>query len=223
MSPRYRWLDAAGRWLLVSLAVCAFAGSAVAGPVGRELVDALRGGGHVIYFRHAATDWAQTDRHDTLSQVGSCDPQVMRQLSAPGRQTATRVGESMRRLGIPVGRVLASEFCRTAETAHLLDLGPVQLTRDVINANVAAQVGGRDALAATARARLVEPTVPGTNTVIVAHGNVFLLVAGTRPVEAGAAIVRGTGGEAFDVVAMLAPEDWFGLAARYGKVDGPVP
>lgn len=172
------------------------------------LVAHLRQGGHVIYFRHAATDWSQQDRVRTPADITSCDPRRMRQLSEAGRTAARHIGAEMRRLGIPVAQVLASEYCRTVETARLLGLGKVQTTRDVLNARVAEYVGGRDTLARTARARLAAVPPPGTNTVIVAHGNVFLLAAGRTPVEAGAAIVRGDGGGGFTVVDMINPDEW---------------
>lgn len=172
------------------------------------LLDKLRDGGYVIYFRHAATDWDQHDREDALPAAASCDPQRMRQLSAEGRESARQIGAVIQTLGIPVGQVLASEYCRTAETARLLALGEVTTTRDVINVRVAHLVGGRDRLRQTARQRLGHVPAPGTNTVIVAHGNVFVLAAGTRPPEAGAAVVLPRGGDAFDVVAILEPTDW---------------
>jgi hypothetical protein len=136
----------------------------------------------------------------------------MRQLSEEGRQLARRVGAAIRRLGIPVDAVLASEYCRTVETARLLGLGHVSTTRDVINTRVADLVGGRDALAQRARARLAMRPIAGSNTVIVAHGNLFMLVAGPRPVELGAAILRGDGRGGFSMVGQLAPEDWSKLS-----------
>jgi phosphohistidine phosphatase SixA len=57
----------------------------------------------------------------------------MRQLSAKGRAAAQRIGAAIRRLDIPIGRVLASEYCRTRETARLMNLGPVGTTREITN------------------------------------------------------------------------------------------
>lgn len=179
-----------------------------------DLLAALRQGGFVIYFRHAATDWDQQDRERSLMDVASCDPNRMRQLSDSGRETARRIGMRIRGLGIPVDSVVASEYCRTVETANLLDLGPVTTSRDVINERVAERVGGRDHLRDAVRKRLATIPRPGFNSVIVAHGNVFLLAAGTRPPEAGAAIVRPLPGGRFDVVAMFAPDDWDKLRER---------
>ena len=42
---------------------------------------------------------------------------------------ARRIGDAIRALGVPVAKVLSSEYCRAWETARLLDLGPVTRTR----------------------------------------------------------------------------------------------
>ncbi len=104
---------------------------------GEALVDALRAGGYNLYFRHAATDWATNDHVVGVDDWVSCDPDKMRQLTPAGRDTARRAGEAMRALGIPVGRVLASPYCRTVETARAIGLGPVEATTDIINMRVA--------------------------------------------------------------------------------------
>ncbi len=194
------------RRILLLLLVPAFAHAA-----DRTLVESLRQGGYVLYFRHAQTDWSQSDRrHDAGWE--SCDPDEMRQLSAAGRETARQVGEAMRRLGIPVDRVLASGFCRTQETARLLGVGPVETSPNLLNATHARHVGGTEALRRGARRLLATPPPADTNTVLVAHGNVFMLVSDRRPVEGGAAVVRPDGKGGFEVVAHLAPEDWLRIA-----------
>lgn len=181
----------------------------------RELiVDALRDGGYVMYFRHAPTDWLDTDLLESEASISSCDRNQMRQLSEEGRATARAVGDAMRRLGVPVSAVYASEYCRTTETARLLDFGPVETTRDVLNTLAAEYVGGREALADKARTRLSTPPPAGSNTVLVGHGNVFLLVAGLRPPEAGAAIVQPSGNGEFEVLGVLSADDWVEMAAQ---------
>ena len=93
---------------------------------GRALVEMLRQGGFNIYFRHAATDWSQADQVSKADDWTSCDPARMRQLSDTGRQIASTIGEAMRVLHIPVGHVFASPYCRTVETARLMQLGEVE-------------------------------------------------------------------------------------------------
>jgi phosphohistidine phosphatase SixA len=94
----------------------------------------------------------------------------MRQLSSEGRATARRIGDAIRALGIPVAKVLSSEYCRAWETARLLDLGPVTRTRDIMNMRVVAHVGGRDAVIRRAQRVLAQPAPEGANVVIVGHG-----------------------------------------------------
>ena len=193
--------------LLLAL-LCPLAGHATE----PALIESLRAGGFILYFRHAETDWSQTDRRHEAGW-DSCDPAQMRQLSAAGRDSARRLGEALRRLQIPVGRVVASEFCRTRETARLLALGPVETSRDLINLTHAEHAGGTEALRGRVRRLLATPPPAGTNVVLVSHGNVFLLVAEQRPVEAGTAIVRPDGEGGFEVVTHVTPEEWSRLAA----------
>ena len=179
---------------------------------GQALVDALRRGGYVIVFRHAATDWSQRDQQHTPETWSSSDPRVMRQLSDAGRAQARAAGAAMRALGIPVGQVLASPYRRTQETAELLGFGPVETTTDVVNMYAAGQVGGRAQLVATARQRFATVPPARTNTVIVTHGNVVQAAANITLQEGEAAIIAPAGADGFAVVARMPAEAWARLA-----------
>src|SRR5437762_12788806 len=93
-------------------------GSALAQPVvpsrdlpAPQLLVLMRGGGHILYVRHAATDFAQND-----SQMKSFeDCAAQRNLVDKGRDDARKIGVAVRALRIPIGRVLSSPFCRTVE------------------------------------------------------------------------------------------------------------
>ncbi len=185
---------------------------------GDPLVDLLRAGGHNIYFRHAQTDWSQSDRIDRAGDWTSCDRTRVRQLSAEGRRTARAVGDAIRALGIPVGKILASPYCRTVETAKLMDLGPVETTTDVMNLRVAEYFGGRDAILKRARSRLAVPPPPHTNVVLVAHGNVARDATEIYPDEAEGVIFRPDGNGGFVFVDRLTPDHWTALANKF--VDG---
>jgi phosphohistidine phosphatase SixA len=190
-----------------------------AGPVsaqdllsGKALVKALRQGGYNIYFRHAATDWSQHDQVTTEGDWTSCNPARMRQLSAEGREVARRIGAAIRRLDIPIGRVLSSEYCRARETAQLMDLGPVTTTRAIMNTRAAEFVGGLDAVIKRARRVLATPPKTGTNTVLVAHGNLMRAASGAYSGEGGAAVFAPQKDGAFRLAAQIMPEDWERLA-----------
>lgn len=182
---------------------------------GEPLVQALRGGGFNIYFRHAQTDWSQ---HDTIREHGdweSCDPERVRQLSANGRDTARAVGEAMRALAVPIGRVLASPYCRTMQTAELMGYGSATPTTDVMNLRAADFFGGTDAIVATARVLLSTPPPDGTNTLISAHGNVAQAATPVYPGEAEAIVIRPEGESRFEVVARISPQEWQRLREAY--------
>ncbi len=181
---------------------------------GKPLVQALRQGGYNIYFRHAATDWSQSDRVRNSGDWISCDPARIRQLSDRGRKTAREIGNAIRALRIPVGKVLASPYCRTVETAKLMDLGAIETTTDVMNMRVAEYFGGRQAIVKTARARLATPPAAGTNTVIVAHGNVARDSTPVYPGEAEGVVFKPDGAGSFSVVARVTPAKWRELAQK---------
>jgi hypothetical protein len=90
---------------------------------GQALVAELRQGGYVIFFRHAATDMTQAD-----SDLSRCETQ--RNLNAQGRADARAIGMAFQSLGIPVGQVLSSGYCRAHDTAQLA-FGRSELARDL--------------------------------------------------------------------------------------------
>lgn len=80
-----------------------------------DLWKRLAGGGHVLVMRHAATTPGVGDPDGF--KLGDCATQ--RNLSPAGRADARAIGAAFRRHAVPVGRVLASRWCRCMETAEL--------------------------------------------------------------------------------------------------------
>ena len=79
------------------------------------LVAQLRGGGNIILMRHAATVAGIGDPAGFV--LTECATQ--RNLSSAGRLDAARIGAAFVRLGVPVGAVLSSRWCRCLDTARL--------------------------------------------------------------------------------------------------------
>jgi len=94
-----------------------FAGSLPSEVLGTpELIKALQSGGHVIYMRHSTTDHEQKDQdRDNLKD---CSKQ--RNLSATGISQARKIGYAIKALGIPVGDISSSPYCRCKDTAKLV-------------------------------------------------------------------------------------------------------
>jgi len=172
-------------------------------PRGKELLADLRKGGYVVYFRHAATDFSQND--ERMKRYEDCADQ--RNLIDKGRADARAAGAAIRELGIPVDRVLASPFCRTVETAQLL-FG---------RAEKMSEVRGGPAVAADSdryselRKILATPVRPGTNLVVVSHGNPFYSVAGPPYLAEGEAAVVQPLGRDFRIVARIRIDGWEAL------------
>lgn len=179
---------------------------------GAALVQSLRQGGYTIYFRHEATDWSQDDHIQKAGDWVSCDGNLIRQLSAAGRQSAQATGQAMRTLGIPFDRVLASPYCRTVETAKLMNVGEVEPSEAVINLRVAQYFGGRAAIVATAQSLLAESSPKGSNTLIVAHGNVAQAATPVYPGEGEGVVFQADGQGGFHFIGRIKPAEWQALA-----------
>ncbi len=103
------------------LGIVILAASPPAGAVDEaELVERMRGGGHVLMIRHALAPGTGDPANFTL---GDCATQ--RTLSDAGRAQARAIGDWLRQRGIRQARLYSSQWCRCLETADLLDLGPV--------------------------------------------------------------------------------------------------
>jgi phosphohistidine phosphatase SixA len=165
------------------------------------LLGELRHGGYVLYLRHASTDFSQNDAR--MTSYEDCANQ--RNLTDKGREEARAVGEHIKRLKIPIGRVFASPYCRTIETARLA-FGKAQPMQEARGGPARTDDPKRyDGL----RKLLASQPSPGTNTVIASHGNPFHAVAGPPYLAEGEiAVVRPRGDSAFAVVGRIRLEDW---------------
>jgi phosphohistidine phosphatase SixA len=173
---------------------------------GRPLLAALKAGGLVLYFRHASTDFGQSDEQMT----GYEDCARQRNLTDAGRAEARVIGAAIKRLDLPVGEVLASPFCRTMETAKLIFGRATQ--------SPAVRGGPASGVSSERYAELREllSLAPrsGTDLVIVSHGNPFRAVTGEPYLAEGeAAVIRPLGKNGFRIVARIAKDGWDALAS----------
>lgn len=174
-----------------------------------DVVDDLRKGGLVIYFRHAATE--QTGASDEVADLANC--QTQRNLSAQGRAQATQIGQAFRALGIAVSSVTTSPFCRCKETGELA-FGRFVVSDD-LNFAINADAEHTKALAEVLRRTLATPPPAGTNAVIVSHSANLREAAGIWPKPEGAAYVfRPLSAGRFEPIAKVLPDDWLAAAKR---------
>jgi hypothetical protein len=184
-------------------------GAAASSPAltGPALVAALRGGGYVLYLRHTSTDFGQND--EQMTDFANCAQQ--RNLTDAGRAEARAIGAALAALAIPVGRVLASPYCRTLETGRLV-FGAATASPAVRGGPARPDNPDRYA---ELRALLGAPVPPGTNVAIASHGNPFYGVAGPPYLAEGEmAVVEPLGAGTFRVVARITKTDWSALGAK---------
>jgi len=163
----------------------------------------LRGGGHVLYLRHASTDFNQNDA--AMKSYQDCASQ--RNLTDKGRDEARTIGEHVKRLKIPIGAVLASPFCRTMETAQLA-FGKAQASNEVRGGPARPDDPARYA----ALKKLLSGRVPkGENLVISSHANPFYAIAGPPYLAEGEVAVIKPQNDSFVIVARIRVEDWKAL------------
>lgn len=204
-NPARRLLAPALCLILVIMAFGAALGDTPRADSAAGLVERLRGGGYNLYVRHAATDWSASDNIDAHGDWRSCDPARVRQLSQEGRRAARAVGEALSALGVRLGRVFASPYCRTRETARLIAGRQPEATDDLMNLRSAGYVGGRDAVVARARTLVSRPPADGVNDLFAAHGNLARAALGRYPGEGGIVVIAPRGDGKFEIVGMLAP------------------
>ena len=175
---------------------------------GVALVDALRGGGYVLYLRHASTDFGQSD--DAMTDYANCAQQ--RNLTDTGRAEARAIGKAIRDLRIPVGPVLASPYCRTRESADLV-FGKFSVSQAVRGGPASDDAGQRYA---ALRTLMSTPVAKGSNLAISSHGNPFRAVAGTAYLQEGEiAVIKPLGNGRFEIVARITKDAWPPLVERF--------
>jgi broad specificity phosphatase PhoE len=156
------------RWLLLALAL------ALAPAQADEAVwDDVRGGGHVLYIRHAQTTPGFGDPPGFTLE----DCSTQRNLSEEGRAQARRLGQALAEREVPIGEVLASPWCRCLETARLA-FGRAKVWAALSNLH------GRHENAEQ-QVRAIRPHIAAhegkDNLVLVAHGSVAVALLGERP------------------------------------------
>lgn len=175
---------------------------------GHELVQALRNGGYVIYFRHGKTDLAtkDTDR-DNLSNCAT-----QRVLSQEGREQMTEIGNVIQKLNINVDNVLSSPYCRAIDTAKLA-FGKFTINNDLKYTLIADETTTKKRAAALKKLLATVPKA-GSNTVLTGHNGNLKEASGIWPYLEGIAIIfKPDGKGSFSYVATVPPTYWKELLA----------
>lgn len=164
---------------------------------GGTVFDALKAGGHVIYFRHAATDRRGVDMPDWPRSR-------QRNLSDFGALQSRRIGEGARARGIPVGEVRVSPFYRCMDMAEIA-FGRFEVDRNLVSTSNAE--GNTSRRIAYLKRRFATP-FEGPNLVLIAHSSNIQDAAGVELGEGEAAVFRPLGSAGSQLVGTIGAELW---------------
>jgi broad specificity phosphatase PhoE len=186
-------------WLVTGVLMCLFLTCAYAQTVDMKvLVAHMKQGGHVIVFRHGAThrDQADTDplNHDNV---------------------AKQVGDSFRKLGIPLGKVYTSRFNRAVETAKLVGGGDMITSIDITEGGLVVSPIENERRAEALRKLAATMPEPGKNTLIVSHKPNIMDAFGKdwfNVREGEASVFRPDGSGKAVLVARVQAIDWINAA-----------
>jgi len=200
--------------ILVLTAAIAMAGP-IARPAAQDVTQAafddLKHGGFVVVFRHGKTNAiAGTPEDKSPLDLANCSDQAM--LSEAGQDQARAVGRAFASAGIPVGKVLASGYCRAIETARLA-FGHVETSDALLLQNFVPVAGAPVPPPWPQRVAAVKKmlaTVPEaqTNTILITHFPNIKAALGVQIDFGDAVIVKPDGQGSTRLVARIFASEW---------------
>jgi phosphohistidine phosphatase SixA len=176
-----------------------------------EWINALRAGGHVIVLRHGATHPDQADT-DPLNFKNVAQ---QRQLNDKGRELAHAIGESWRKLRIPVGPVYTSMFKRAIDTGALLGFGDVTPIADVTEGGLVVTPVENDRRKQALRTLAATVPPAGSNVAVVSHKPNILDAFGKdwfEVREGEASIFKPDGSGGYKLIVRVQADEWSKLA-----------
>jgi len=168
-----------------------------------ELLTQLKQGGFVLYMRHGNTDNSRPDRVPSVD-LNDCNTQ--RVLNEEGRTITRKIGEYIRVAEIPVNEIYSSPMCR-AKNSALNAFGRYQLEPKIMYTGGMTSAQKKPVIQKT-RELVSRPVTSGGNRVLVAHGPNMMDLMGYFPVETTIVVFKPKGGNQFEYIGSIRPQDW---------------
>jgi phosphohistidine phosphatase SixA len=186
-------------------------GSSSAQLSGDALLNALRAGGYVIVMRHAHSPHEAPD----AAHAKPGNRNLERQLDEAGRKSATAMGMALRKIQVPISRVLSSPAFRAIETARYLGLGAPHKFEQLGTAGMGASVA--DESTQWLRDKVAETPPPGSCELIITHMPNLVAAFGNQAsdLQDGEALIFKPNGKTPVLVARVRIEQWSELVADW--------
>jgi phosphohistidine phosphatase SixA len=196
--------------LLVLVAAILITPGAGAQELTRTAFDDLRQGGFVVVFRHGRTEEGREDKSPL--DLTDCAAQAM--LTDASRAQARAIGAAFAAARIPVGKVLASGYCRALEMGRLAfgqaEATDALLLRTYVPISSAPVPPAWPQRVAAFKALLAAMPPEGANTVLITHFP-NIKAALDLDVDFGDAIIVKPDGQRARLVARVFARDWASL------------
>jgi phosphohistidine phosphatase SixA len=154
--------------LVITLGMSGVLGAAVQGPAvadNTNIAQALRAGGLVMVVRHGATFPDQAD----IDPLNFENIAAQRNLNDKGKTLAKAFGDSIRQVGIPVGKVYTSKYNRAYETAVVAGFKDIEKTADLTEGGLVVSPNENSRRVEAFRKLLGIAPKAGTNTILITH------------------------------------------------------
>jgi phosphohistidine phosphatase SixA len=210
-------LRAAAALLLLAAAPGAVSAGQLSGDTspklsGAALVKELQKGGYVIFFRHGVT--SESGEKD-VSDADLNDCARQRNLSDAGVAQTKEIGAAFKGLGIPVGEVYSSPYCRCVDSAR--NIFGKTVKSPALHFAIHLRTAERSNVTSQLLDLLAKVPAPGTNTGLVSHTANLQEAVGVWPKPEGVAhVFKPKGDGTFSYVGAMQPEAWMTEAKRAG-------
>ena len=208
------WHKGLTRWLtpFAMMVGILATGTAQGDPLsGAALVAALRQGGYLLLRRHASSP--PTPPTATIAEQDNT--KLERQLDEAGRNSAQAMGEAIKVLGIPVGKVWSSSTYRALETVRLAGLPNPTIAAELGDRGQSMQATSKDQTA-WLRAKVAEAAA-GSNTIIVTQfPNIVSVLSQSASdlADGEVLVIHPNGADTNEIVGRLKIEEWPALASQ---------
>ncbi|MEK7989951.1 MAG: histidine phosphatase family protein [Thiotrichaceae bacterium] len=171
-------------------------------PTGSQLIKELKSGGYVIFMRHAQSE---TEGDEYEVDLENCKTQ--RNLSDKGKKQAKIIGSALKKLGISIGDVHTSPYCRCVDTANLA-FGQASARPELTYAAALETEEERAEYSDTLVQLLGMKPEEGKNTIIVSHSVNLEEATGILPKPEGVIHIFKPTEEGYEHVGEIKPNFW---------------
>jgi hypothetical protein len=178
----------------------------------RDVLEDMKKGGYVVVVRHGRTNESADTKDASPLDLSNCSGQLM--LNEVGTRQAQAIGEAFKKAEVPVGKVIASTYCRAMETGRLA-FGKAEPSDALLLEAFVPAPGTPVPPPWPQRVEMMKQLVAtepaaGTNTVLITHFPNVRAMLGVQIGFGDAAIVKPDGHGGVTVVARIAAKEWAG-------------